>query len=163
MRQAKPSSKRGKTRAELNEASWELKRKKKHRGHQSGSRNNSVSITINPLNQQQIKDPRIGSKKNIPLISDETKNVISHKIMVKEDKPRLSLEQQLEQLENDELLNTLLDKLDNNKSISLTEQAYVDKMLDKINNLMNKLGISIIENDNEDENTENILHLLKQN
>lgn len=163
MRQAKSSSKRGKTRAELNEASWELKRKKKHRGHQSGSRNNSASIAIKPPNQQQIKDPRIGSKKTIPLSGDDSKNVKPRKIAVKEDKPILSLEQQLEQLENDELLNALLDKLDSNKSISLTEQAYVDKMLDKIDNLMNKLGISIIENDSEDENAENILHLLKQN
>lgn len=163
MRQAKSSSKRAKTRAELNEASWELKRKKKHRGHQSGSRNNSVAMKSKPLNQQQTKDPRIGSKKAISLIVDDTKNVTSRKITIKADEPKLSLEQQLEQLENDELLNALLDKLDSSKPISLSEQAYVDKMLDKIDRLMNKLGISIIENDNEDENSENILHLLKQN
>lgn len=161
MRQVKSSTKRRKTRAELNEASWELKRKKKHRGNKSGSRNKSSTDNAKALNHEQQKDPRIGSKKPVSLFNQESQSTQKNNMLRQESKPKLSLEQQLERLENDELLNVLLDKLDSNKPISETEQHYLNEMFTKIDVLMDKLGISIT--DDDDENTECIMHLLKQN
>ena len=55
------------TRYELDAKAREDKKKRKHKGLASGSRHSAVEEKANKL-QNEIKDPKIGSKKKIPLV-----------------------------------------------------------------------------------------------
>ncbi|QLB13832.1 hypothetical protein EV697_10637 [Bisgaardia hudsonensis] len=132
------------TRYELDMLAREDKKKKKHKGLASGSRHNVMDTTQN-VQSSLNKDPRVGSRKKIPLfvefinkpekgmvISSEQKNIKDNIL-----DPML----ELEQLENNECLNQLLDDLDNGKKITQDDQKFVDECLERIANLMNELGI----------------------
>ncbi|MCP5699546.1 GTPase-activating protein, partial [Klebsiella pneumoniae] len=56
-----------KTREELNQEARERKHQKKHRGHAAGSRATGGDTASAAKKQGQQQDPRIGSKKPIPL------------------------------------------------------------------------------------------------
>lgn len=75
-------------------------------------------------------------------------------------KARLSPEEELAKLENDERLDALLLRLENNETLTAEENTYVDTMLERIDVLMEKLGISLDEDDDE-EKTDDIMQLLK--
>ena len=109
------------------------------------------------------KDPRIGSKVPVALVVDETKVKAKPQPKPKaEAKPRLSPEEELAKLENDERLNALLDRIDDGETLNAEDQAYVDKTLDRIDVLMDVLGIELGEDDDEEEEKqEDILKLLK--
>ena len=57
---------------------------------------------------------------------------------------------ELENLENNEILNELLDALDAGKTISKSDQQFVDECLDRISELMEELGIED-EDESEDD------------
>ncbi|MCX2958854.1 MAG: GTPase-activating protein, partial [Serratia symbiotica] len=76
-----------------------------------------------------------------------------------EVKQRLSPAEELAKLENDERLDALLDRLDGRDTLNAEEQAYVDQMLDRIDVLMDQLGIEL--GDDKEEKQEDILKLLK--
>ncbi|MGR5457167.1 Der GTPase-activating protein YihI, partial [Vibrio alfacsensis] len=76
-------------------------------------------------------DPRLGSKKKIPLIVDDKKKP-------SKQERRLSAEQELEMLENDAQLNVLLDRIESGENLGAGLQKYVDEKLDRIEVLMNR-------------------------
>lgn len=151
-RQMPKASRSGKklTRYELDSKAREEKKKRKHKGLVSGSRH---SLVENKQNNQpkEIKDPKIGSKKKIPLIIEfvnkpEKAQTIPPMKAVKKSDPM----QELESLENNEILNELLDALDEGKAISKADQQFVDECLNRIAELMKELGIADEEEDEDD-------------
>lgn len=159
---AKPKSKK-KSRVELDQEARERKRLKKRRGHASGSRTQVESANQKNKAGVQPKDPRIGSKVPVALVVEANVKV-KPQPKPKAEKPRLSPEDELTKLENDERLDALLDRLDEGATLSAEDQAYVDQTLDRIDALMEKLGIELGDEDDEEEQEEkqeDILKLLK--
>lgn len=99
----------------------------------------------------------------VPLVVESK---VKAKLMTKPVvKLRLTPEEELAKLENDERLDALLDRLDNDEVLGKEDQAYVDLTLDRIDALMEQLGIEL--GDDEDgekpeEKQEDILQLLKR-
>ncbi len=110
------------------------KRLKKRKGLKSGSRH-SVAGEEKKYTAATAKDPRLGSKKKIPLIAE------------KQDKKtqkatrKLSAEQELAALENDAQLGVLLDRIENGEKLGAGLQRLVDEKLDRIEALMDQLGL----------------------
>ncbi|CFR12619.1 GTPase activator [Yersinia frederiksenii] len=155
-----------KTRVELDIEARERKRQKRHSGNRSGARTNLEGSNKKGQAQTQEKDPRIGSKVPVPLVIDsKVKAKPTTKPVVKvEAKPRLTPEEELTKLENDERLDALLDRLDNDEVLSKEDQAYVDLTLDRIDALMEQLGIELGDDEDDEEKEEkqeDILKLLK--
>ena len=141
------------TRYELDAKAREEKKKRKHKGLPTGSRN------VDPAEQKkaavkEVKDPRIGSRKKIPLmvefVNKPEKGQIIKPVAVEEYKSHLSPELELEQLENNEILNQLLDEIEAGKTLSAKDQQFVDECLDRIDELMTELGIQDEDEDNGD-------------
>lgn len=161
---AKPKKKYRKTKEELNAEGRERKREKKHRGHKSGSRNQEPSSNGAKGGQSTIADPRLGSKKPIPLIVEDNKptvhSVVKEKPVVKE---KMTPEKELEMLESDDRLDSILARLEDGETITAKEQQYVDTCLDRIDELMNILGIEYSEEEEEEdeEKLDDIMRILK--
>ncbi|MEN0615398.1 Der GTPase-activating protein YihI [Klebsiella indica] len=163
----KPSSvphgkKSRKTREELNQEARERKHQKKHRGHAPGSRMTGAQTASASKKQGQQHDPRIGSKKPIPLgVTDSTPTVKQHK--PKSEKPMLSPQAELDLLENDERLDALLERLEEGDTLNAEEQTWMDAQLDRIDELMQQLGLSYDDDDDEEEEErkEDMMRLLK--
>lgn len=127
-RKPKPTSNQKKTRTTL--------------GKPSGSRNNPEQTSNQALQAKGNKDPRIGSKKPVPLIVEE-------KTLGTQVKPKhFSPAKELESIEQDARFHTLLDKLDTDQSLSREEQAYVTKLTNRHKELCALLGL------NEDDSDE---------
>ncbi|MDN3608700.1 Der GTPase-activating protein YihI [Vibrio ostreicida] len=109
------------------------KKDKKRKGLKTGNRN-SDSQESNGYVSGQKRDPRLGSKKKIPLVVEVNK---------KPNKAarRASAEQELEMLENDAQLGVLLDRLEQGENLGAGLQKYVDEKLERIEILMKQLGI----------------------
>lgn len=155
-----PGKARRKTREELNQEGRDRKRDKKHRGHAAGSRANGGEGASGHKQGQQ-KDPRIGSKKPIALGVTEAPATRQHK--PKSEKPMLSPQAELDLLENDEQLDALLERLEGGETLSQEEQTWVDAKLDRIDALMQQLGLSYDdeEDEEEEEAREDMMRLLK--
>nr|EHL6943986.1 Der GTPase-activating protein YihI [Citrobacter freundii]EHL6952615.1 Der GTPase-activating protein YihI [Citrobacter freundii] len=155
-----PAKARRKTREEINQEARDRKRQKKHRGHAAGSRASGSEGVSGGGNQNKQKDPRIGSKTPIPL--DVTEKVTKqHK--PKSEKPMLSPQAELDLLETDERLDALLERLEAGETLSAEDQSWVDAKLDRIDELMQKLGLSYDdeEEEEEEEKQEDMMRLLK--
>ncbi|PHM73138.1 Der GTPase-activating protein YihI [Xenorhabdus kozodoii] len=150
-----------KSRAELDAEGRERKRQKKRRGHSAGSRHNGNGGNNHHLTDKQKPDPRIGSKVPVPLIVGESVSKKATTVKPVIEKPRLSPQEELQLLENDERLDALLARLEQDETLSQEEHAYVDNMLDRIDTLMEELGISLEEEESEEEPKEDIMQLLK--
>lgn len=111
----------------------ERKKLKKRKGLKTGNRH-SEGAEKSEYTTKQARDPRLGSKKKIPLI------VEAQKKPTKQER-RISAEKELEMLENDAQLNVLLDRLDNGDNLGAGLQKYVDEKLDRIEILMKQLGL----------------------
>ncbi|MBW6054856.1 GTPase-activating protein [Escherichia coli] len=120
------------------------------------------NTTSGSKGQNAPKDPRIGSKTPIPLGVTE-KVTKQHK--PKSEKPMLSPQAELELLETDERLDALLERLEAGETLSAEEQSRVDAKLDRIDELMQKLGLSYDddEEEEEDEKQEDMMRLLRGN
>ncbi|HCA7080687.1 TPA: Der GTPase-activating protein YihI [Citrobacter sedlakii] len=155
-----PAKARRKTREELNQEARDRKRQKKHRGHAAGSRATGGDAATGAKNQKKAKDPRIGSKTPIPLGVTE-KVTKQHK--PKSEKPMLSPQAELDLLETDERLDALLERLEAGETLSAEDQNWVDAKLDRIDELMQKLGLSYDddEEEEEDEQQEDMMRLLR--
>lgn len=153
------------SRDEINEQSKLLKRKRKHKGLPSGSRFKD-SNSNSTKQQNTTQDPRIGSKKAVPLIVDPVKKN-TPKVNKEQTKliknKNLSPEAELALLENDPYLEKLLDLIDDGDSLTSKQQQDLDRMLDRIDELMNQLGYSSDDDSDDDELTtkEDIVSLLK--
>ncbi|MGI8474172.1 Der GTPase-activating protein YihI [Pectobacterium sp. PL64] len=165
----KPKVKR-KTREELEREARERKKDKKHRGNASGSRTQEKASNDQRSGQRKAVDPRIGSKKPVQLgvldsavAKPKPKSKPSEPVeKVVAAKPTMSLEEELEMLENDARLDALLDRLDSGETLSAKDQSWVDETLDRIDILMEELGIELGDDD-EEEPQEDMLQLLKRN
>lgn len=161
---AKPKKKYRKTKEEINAEGRERKREKKHRGHKSGSRNQESASNNAKGGISTTTDPRIGSKKPIPLVVDDNKPiarpVVKEKPVAKE---KLTPEKELEMLESDDRLDSILARLEDGETITAQEQQYVDTCLDRIDELMNILGIEYSEEEEEEdeEKLDDIMRILK--
>ncbi|MCV4300782.1 GTPase-activating protein [Escherichia coli] len=71
----------------------------------------------------------------------------------------------VELLETDERLDALLERLEAGETLSAEEQSWVDAKLDRIDELMQKLGLSYDddEEEEEDEKQEDMMRLLRGN
>ena len=140
------------TRYELDAKAREEKKKRKHKGLLTGSRNVDQTEQKKTV-VKEVKDPRIGSRKKVPLMVEfvnrpEKGQTIKPVPVVEEIRPTLTAAQELEQLENNECLNQLLDDLEAGKTLSAEDQRFVDECLDRIDELMTELGITAEEEDN---------------
>ena len=134
--------------------SRENKRQSKLKGNKAGARN-----AVGPKPTQQnakkgINSQRIGSQKAVPLRpaqevpSDVAKVVTQPKDKVvkspAEVKPspdvKKAPEQEIVEIENDQHLNELLEQLDNGEKISKTDQSWIDKQMQRHQQLMKQLG-----------------------
>lgn len=154
-----------KTRDELNQEARDRKRDKKHSGNASGSRANPTTASQKGNGGKPAKDPRIGSKKPIALGADvaAAKPVKPAKVTkpAVEKKPRLTPEEELAMLENDERLDTLLDRLESGDTLSAEDQAWLDQSLDRIDVLMEQLGIALDDDADDEKAEEDMYRLLK--
>lgn len=74
----------------------------------------------------------------------------------------LSPQAELDLLENDERLDALLERLEEGGTLNAEEQAWVDAKLDRIDALMQQLGLSYDDEDEEEEERqEDMMRLLK--
>ncbi len=158
-----PAAKR-KTRDEINTEARDRKRDKKHRGNASGSRANPVTPEKNSGGQNKNQDPRIGSKKPVALgtsVAQPQPEKRSVKPTPAEKKPKLTPEEELASLENDERLDELLDRLEKGATLKAEEQAWLDQTLDRIDVLMEQLGIALDDDVEDEEAEEDMYRLLK--
>ena len=111
----------------------ERKRDKKRKGLKTGTRNSEAKQNKDQKAAQQ-RDPRLGSKKKIPLIVAEVKKPTKAE-------RRVSAAQELEMLENDAQLLVLLDRIEDGENLGSGLQKYVDEKLNRIEVLMKQLGL----------------------
>ncbi|MCG9575206.1 GTPase-activating protein [Vibrio tubiashii] len=109
------------------------KKDKKRKGLKTGGRNSEAKDQKQQTAAQK-RDPRLGSKKKIPLVVEAAKKPTKAE-------RRINAEKELEMLESDAQLNVLLDRLDNGDSLGAGLQKYVDEKLARIEVLMKQLGI----------------------
>ncbi|MGL5336020.1 MAG: Der GTPase-activating protein YihI [Enterovibrio sp.] len=112
------------------------KKQAKHKGLKAGSRHSAGEKSVQRT-AQKAQDPRLGSKKAVPLIVEAPD--ASKKMSLSAQKR--SAEKELQQLENDPQLMVLLDRIENGERLGSGLQAYVDEKLDKIEKLMGMLGL----------------------
>ena len=144
-----PKSGKKLTRYELDAKSREDKKKRKHKGLASGSRHSVAEKKINRTTNE-IKDPRIGSRKKIPLIVEFVNKPQKSSVETSALLQKLDPMVELERLENNEILNELLDRLEEGKTLSKAEQQFVDECLERVAELMKALGIEDDEENEED-------------
>ncbi len=118
------------------------KKLKKRKGLKTGSRHSEESGNTRRLNSSQAQDPRLGSKKKIPLVVETQPKVIA-------EKRQNQAEQELALLENDVQLHALLARLDQGEKLGAGLQQYVDEKLNRIEQLMKQLGLFDEESDEE--------------
>ncbi|MGQ3905141.1 Der GTPase-activating protein YihI [Mixta calida] len=157
---AAPKVKR-QSREDQNQEARDRKRDKKRRGHAAGSRANPIAQQNGKGNANKEKDPRIGSKKPVPLLKEGVTVAKPIKKAPVQQKPLMSPEGELAKLENDERLDALLDRLENGEVLSAEEQAWLDQTLDRIDVLMEQLGIGMDDDDADEEADEDMYRLLK--
>lgn len=156
---AAPKAKR-KSHEDKNQEARDRKRDKKRRGHAAGSRANPVTAQTSKNGATKEKDPRIGSKKPVPLLKEGVVVAKPIKKAPVEQKPLMEPADELAMLENDERLDSLLDRLESGEVLSAEDQAWLDQTLDRIDVLMEQLGIALDDED-EDEADEDMYRLLK--
>ncbi|AEF01573.1 MULTISPECIES: Der GTPase-activating protein YihI [Alteromonas] len=119
-------------------------RPKKHKGKPAGSRHNVEQGENGTSKRRENQDPRLGSKKPIPLVVKKTT------ITTPTQKQKFATpSEELAALEADQRLASLLDKLDDDKQLTKEQQSYVDEKMARHRILCDLLGI--VEDDDEDD------------
>ncbi|AWL10524.1 Der GTPase-activating protein YihI [Saliniradius amylolyticus] len=129
--------------------------KTKHpKGRPAGKRNAPESGAKPSGSAKTKADPRLGSKKPIPLNpTPEPKAEAPARFY--------SPKEELAAIENDQRLEQLLDKEEQGQSLAADEQAYMDKQLQRHAKLCQLLGIDLeAEEDSNDKNDEDLLDKL---
>ncbi|MBT9431949.1 Der GTPase-activating protein YihI [Candidatus Sodalis endolongispinus] len=155
--------KQRKSREELNIEGRERKRQKKRRGLAAGSRSQGGGGETVRQTTRAPQDSRIGSKKPVALTVEGA--VAPRKAPSGApplQKPQETAEQELAHLENDERLDGLLQRLEQDETLSTAEKRYVDQALDRIDELMTELGIELIDDEEQPAQQEDMLPLLKR-
>ncbi|MBS0857522.1 MULTISPECIES: Der GTPase-activating protein YihI [Tatumella] len=159
------SADKRKTRAELNMEGRDRQRQKKRKGLSSGNRSNpDAQQSAGKRSGKQAADPRLGSKTPVPLVAA---GPVAAKPALKprEAAPALSARDELDALENNPRLDALLDRLENGEKLATDDQAWLDSTLDRIEVLMEKLGIDLDDGSaaEDPEAEEDMYRLLKGN
>lgn len=115
------------------------KKSRKRKGHAPGSRHSEANQTKVRQNQGTKADPRLGSKKPVPLTAPLKS--------AKQSPKHFSPARELSAIEQDARLEALLDKTEKNQNLTAEEQTYVDKMLARHRQLCELLGIDATEDD----------------
>lgn len=110
---------------------------KPSKGNKPGSRHSAGEKNSNNSGSITKKDPRIGSKKPIQLIV-ESKPTPSEK----PKKAFFSPKEELQDIENDQKLSDLLDKIDDGLEITAEQQNYVETKLARHKSLCELLGVN---------------------
>lgn len=130
----------------------ERKRKGKLKGNKSGARNAIESKQTQNNNVKKAANAkRVGSKKPValtledkPVQQEAPKKVLQPKVKVVkpqvEVEAKISPEKELALIENDQRLNDLLEQLDNDENLSHADQSWVNKQMDRHQQLMKTLG-----------------------
>lgn len=155
----KPTKVRRKSREEIDSEARDRKRQNKRSGHAPGSRTSGKAQSQG--SQGNNKDPRIGSKTPIQLGVENVPATRPAKVKAEKPAP-LTPEAELMLLENDERLDALLERLEEGEELSKSDQDWVNKTLDRIDALMEQLGIAY-EDEDEEEKTDDLMRLLKGN
>lgn len=126
------------------------KKKKANKGHASGSRNSLVAQDkADTASNTQNKDRRLGSKRKIDLL-DTKKSELKQRVIPKFKSPM----EELDFIEGDKKLQSLLDRLDTEVAITAEEQSYVDTLLNRHRILCDLMGIDSDEQDSNEEDDE---------
>lgn len=125
------------------------KRKAKLKGNKAGARNLLESKQTQQQNANKAKnDKLVGSKKAISLGARQDvkvtpiKKASAPKASAIKEQPsaKISPEQELMALENDQRLNDLLEQLDNGEQVSQSDNLWVEQQMDRHQVLMKQLG-----------------------
>lgn len=125
--------------------------KKKGKGRPAGAKANIDGARKKAKPQTKStsdhQDLRVGSKKAISLVATPPQAPLVPKASLKKAKAKpvvksLTPAQQLENIEADERLNELLDMLDNDTTISPSDQTYVDQQTARHQQLMAELDLT---------------------
>ncbi len=134
--------------------------KKKGKGRPSGAKANidgakNKRPKSGGASNKNAVDTKIGSKKAVELVPQDTPKNLEPRVSVKKKKPQpqLSLEQQLAQVENDERLNALLDQLDAGEELIAKDLAYIDHQTALHRKLLIELGIDYDDVGEEEEDS----------
>lgn len=118
-----------------NQQTREESKARRRKGKPSGNRNSLASVGKNLSQTNQSKDPRVGSKKPISLTATNKP--------VRSAAKRYSTPQaELMAIEGDKKLQELMDKLDNNVSLSDEDQRFFDRKMARHLVLCNLIGES---------------------
>tara|TARA_R110002126_G_scaffold12196_22_gene53244 strand:+ start:15745 stop:16302 length:558 start_codon:yes stop_codon:yes gene_type:complete len=123
--------------------------KKKGAGKKSGSRNS----VIEQQNGQQPakggpKDPRTGSKKPVALVAEPSvaKQIVSDiqpkARLAKAVEPGITAAEELALIENDSLLQQLLERVENNETLTGKDAKYFNAKTARLEQLMEQLGLA---------------------
>lgn len=138
----------------------DLKKKTKRKGLKPGARNNGDATAQTGNGGKVEKDQRVGSRKPVALVVEkQTKAPAKPKPVeakpVKQEVPQeqqlAKWERELDKLENDDRLNSLLDKLELEQPISEEDQTWLDKKLARHQELLKLLGLNEESDSTEDE------------
>lgn len=127
---------------ETAEQSRERKRKANRKGLAPGSRHNVEGGTQGGKTQKAPQDPRLGSRKPVALVQED--NTREQAVVARArpvPKPQLTPEQELEALENNERLNTLLDRVEDGDKLSKEDKVWLDRTLARHQQLLEQLGL----------------------
>jgi ribosome assembly protein YihI (activator of Der GTPase) len=128
----------------------EQKRQAKRKGLRPGARNSAESQEQKNQGAKD-KDVRVGSRKPVALVANEpTKPVKTPKPaapkpaepVVTQEQQLAKWERELDKLENDDRLNTLLDALELEQAIAAEDQEWLDKKLARHQELLTLLGLN---------------------
>ncbi|WP_341502485.1 Der GTPase-activating protein YihI [Gallaecimonas sp. GXIMD4217] len=126
--------------------------RKPGKGLKSGSRHNPEQKKAGSRGGQGrrgLQDPRLGSTKPVALVKPgQAQATLVPQAPKAEAKPKPAAPQEqdkaalLEQLENDARLNALLERLEAGEELSQAEEDYVESVTDRIEQLMDELGLT---------------------
>ncbi|MEW6984351.1 Der GTPase-activating protein YihI [Colwelliaceae bacterium 6471] len=124
------------------------KKPKKSTGKKAGNRQQEATKKQSTqTNNVTNKDPRLGSKKPIVLIKESTKvekKPIKHKVepiaAIRTIEPDNALEDELYAIEQDELLQVILEKQEQDIALSEQEVNHFNKLMDRHQQIREALG-----------------------
>lgn len=109
------------------------RKSKKRKGHAPGSRHSEADQSKVRQNQGAKADPRLGSKKPVSLTAPSKS--------AKQPQKHFSPAKELSAIEQDPRLEALLDRAEQDQSLTAEEQTYIDQKLARHRQLCELLGI----------------------
>lgn len=127
---------------------------KNTRGNKSGTRQN-IQNPMSEQNNKQKKDAKVGSKTPIDLdkYKPGAKSTPAKAEQIQTEIKYKTPQEELEAIENNTELDALLEK-QLNQALSKSEKAYVEKMTKRYSDLCELLGISVDDDEEENEDSD---------